>query len=112
MLDLMKRRKVSAESLVREAVGDDWPALIRAQKAIALGRQPEGMEGLEIEASDMTKAFRELADRQFGRPKQAVEHTVLDRAPAKYDDLTDEQLDARIADEERREQEWAARKPN
>lgn len=97
-----KRRKVSVDHIVREIVGDDWPAMIRAQVAIACGRRPDGVPAeVKIQASDMTKAFRELADRQFGRPKQAVEHHLLERQPAKFDHLTDEQLDALIEMEER-----------
>jgi hypothetical protein len=58
---------------VRELVGDDLEALVRAQIRIAKGLAPVEAPGLEIKAGDVTRAFDSLMDRGWGKPKQAIE---------------------------------------
>lgn len=87
------------ERLVRETVGDDMPAIIKAQVAIAKGKKPDGMEHLpSIKPSDVTKAAEWLADRGWGKARQ---HVTIDGdigvGPIDFTKLTDEQLDEMIA---------------
>jgi hypothetical protein len=98
-------------SRVRELVGNNLDAMIAAQVAIATGKKPPGIE-VElppIKAADMTKAFEALRDSGWGRPLQQVEHSgALDgRIPTDYSQLSDEELDAKIAEDEAREREAA-----
>lgn len=82
--------------LVRETVGDDIAAIIKAQVAIAQGKKPDGITDLPpIKASDMTKAAEWLADRGWGKPEQAVNLSgdmTVSTAPAALPALTEEQL--------------------
>lgn len=66
------------DKLVRDAVGNDMPAMIRAQVAIAKGEKPTKPDGTVIDipaikAADMTKAFEAVTDRGWGKPKQTVD---------------------------------------
>lgn len=87
--------------LVRETVGDDIAAIIKAQVAIAQGRKPDGITDLPpIKASDMTKAAEWLADRGWGKPQQTVNVHEGPAVSRDFASLTDEQLDAELAADE------------
>jgi hypothetical protein len=99
-------------SRVRELVGNDLDKIVMAQVAIATGKKPAGIdvELPPIKASDMTKAAEWLGDRGWGKPLQQVEHSgALDgRIPTDYSGMSDEELDAKIAEDEARERAAAA----
>lgn len=103
-------RAKGLERLVRETVGDDIVAVIKAQVSIAKGLKPEGLTTLpEIKASDITKAAEWLADRGWGKARQTVdigpEVNVADADLTKLDRSDLDDLIARLehqvaADEE------------
>lgn len=100
-------RSRGLERLVRDTVGDDMIAIIKAQIAIAKGQKPKDEELKDIElppikASDMTKAAEWIGDRGWGKPRQTVNSTG-DLAAAKrinYDELSDDELDLLIEADE------------
>lgn len=107
-------RPKNLERQVRELLGDDIVAMVYVQRCIALGVAPdaETMTSLGIElteaqrkaidsfpkvtARDAQKAFENLTDRGWGKPKQHVE--LDDRrgpaVPKKMQAMSDEQLRA------------------
>ncbi len=97
-------RTKGIERLVRETVGDDMVAIIKAQIAIAQGKKPEGLaiELPPIKAADMTKAAEWIGDRGWGKPRQTVNSTG-DLAGVKridYSLLTDDELDKMVEADE------------
>lgn len=91
--------------LVRDIVGDNVEVMTKVQMAIAMGKKPEGLdiELPPIKPADMTKAYEAIMDRGWGKPLQQVEHSgALDgRQPTNYSDLSDEDLDRMIAEDEK-----------
>lgn len=59
--------------LVREVVGDDMRAIVKAQVAIAQGKKPEGYEGAAPKPNEITKAAEWVRDTGWHKPKQTVE---------------------------------------
>ena len=78
------RPKGLAEA-VKAKVGKDGKKLVEALYAIALGtpKQIEDAFGrpLDVQVKDRREAVKELLDRGFGRPMQALELTGADGAP-------------------------------
>lgn len=90
-------RTKGLERLVRETIGDDIVAIIKAQAAIAQGKKPDGVELPPIKATDMTKAAEWLADRGWGKAKQIVAVGEASGADLDFESMSDEELDAEIA---------------
>jgi hypothetical protein len=90
-------RPKSVERLVRELVGDDLPALIRAQIKIAQGLPPECAPELEVKAADATRAFDALLDRGWGKVKQQQQIEITSENVGRMEALTEAQLEALAA---------------
>jgi hypothetical protein len=85
--------------LVRDTVGDDMPAIIRAQVAIAKGKKPDGFEGAQLKPSDVTKAAEWIRDTGWHKPLQRVEQHNIDGAVEdELETMTDDALDEVIAE--------------
>ena len=84
--------------MVRETVGDDIVAIVKAQVSIAKGEAPDGIRIPMIKASDMTKAAEWLSDRGWGKAHQTIDiGTDLNLETVDLTKLSDEQLDDFIA---------------
>lgn len=72
-------RPVGVERMIRERLGDDLPRLIDALAEIALGKVIANEGGIIVRAEpdaatkDRIAAVREIHDRVYGKPRQAVE---------------------------------------
>lgn len=100
-------RSRGLERLVRDTVGDDMVAIIKAQIAIAKGQKPknEALKDIElppIKASDMTKAAEWIGDRGWGKPRQTINATGDLGGPKRvdYSMLSDDELDKMLEADE------------
>lgn len=72
-------RPLGVERMIRERLGDDLPRLIDALAEIALGKVIANEGGIIVRAEpdaatkDRIAAVREIHDRVYGKPRQAVE---------------------------------------
>jgi hypothetical protein len=98
-------RPKGLERLVRETVGDDMVAIIKAQISIAKGQKPDVGAGVElpaIKASDMTKAAEWIGDRGWGKARQTINATGDLGGPKRvdYSMLSDDELDRMLEADE------------
>ncbi len=76
-------RPLGVERMIRERLGDDLPRLIDALADIALGQRIVGTdirEPPDAATKDRIAAIKEIHDRIYGKPRQAIE--VSSEGPA------------------------------
>jgi hypothetical protein len=89
---------------VRDAVGDDMTAIVKAQVAIAQGKRPQHYEGPLPKPSDITKAAEFIRDTGWHKPSQVPDlGDVVPSGVLDFTKCTNSELDEMIAATERAE---------
>lgn len=86
-------RPAGIERVVREIVGANVEALVRAQIKIAKGIAPDEAPHMVVKPTDCTRAFEALMDRGWGKPKQPIDLREMPSGEADLSSLSMHELE-------------------